>query len=511
MNPAKIAKQTYHLCVSKARHLFGQETTAEAPGPFKSAIKMNELLKSPPVFIEINPASLRLLRESSGLELPLQRAADGKLTATSRKELISALQRFLGRKSWQPRVRAICGISAHGVSLRKIALPAAAAGELESVLRLQIEKEFPLPPDQLAWCWREISNDPGRREAMVAAVRKEVVEDYAAILSEAGTNPEFTLSAFAREILCPAPSEPHMILEIGLHHAELVFIESGEAASLKILTANGGLAGAVQKNSPAKIIYVSGNAVALNEVLQTLSERLDCRRLEIPGGAGFSAATVGLKKSVSENIPLSRLQSKSPPAKTSFTLSWSDFIRGENRRWLVRAAVLLVLLMVLPYAEALALKPLLAWKLASFKAQRERFASVVEPELRFLQSFKQNQPPYLDAMYLFSQAASPGVRLDSLALNQQGDIAIKATMQNAQQVMDFRAKLIASGFFDDITVEEQTPAQNQPKVSVRMTAQWKPDSRRPALKIASPSAEIGKANSQANEATPPAAAAIPQS
>ena len=36
-------------------------------------------------------------------------------------------------------------------------------------------------------------------------------------------------------------------------------------------------------------------------------------------------------------------------------------------------------------------------------------------------------------------------------------------MQNAQQVTDFRAKLIASGFFSSITVEEQTPIQNQPE------------------------------------------------
>ncbi|MGO8766609.1 MAG: type IV pilus biogenesis protein PilM [Limisphaerales bacterium] len=470
---------------------------------------MNEFLKSPPVFIEINPASLRVLRESNGLDLPLQRAADGKLTAACRKELISALQRFWGRKNWQPRVRAICGISAHGVSLRKIALPSAAAGELESVLRLQIEKEFPLPPDQLAWGWREINNDPARREAVITAIRKEVVEDYARILSEAGANPEFTLSVFARELLCQASNEPHAILEIGRHHAELASVESGVTASLKILPANGSLADAVQKNSPARIIYVSGNAFAQSEVLQTLSARMDCRRLEVPGGAGFSAATAGLKKSLADNIPLPRLQSKSAPAKIPFNLSWTDFTRGENRRWLVRAAVLLLSLLLLPYAEALVLGPLLAWKLASFKAQRQQFTSVVEPELRFLQSFKQNQPPYLDAMYVFSQAASPGGRLDSLALNQQGDIAIKATMQNAQQVMDFRAKLIASGFFDDITVEEQTPVQNQPKVSVRMTAQWKSAAGRPALKIGTSPEEIGKANSLTNAAAP-AAAGIPQ-
>jgi len=466
---------------------------------------MREFFNSPPVFIEINPASLRVLRENGGLVLPLQRAADGKLTAACRKELISALQNFLGRKNWQPRVRAICGISAHGVSLRKIALPAAVGGELESVLRLQIEKEFPLSPDELAWGWREISSDPARREAIVVAVRKEVIEDYAAVLSEAGANPEFTLSAFARELLCPSPNEPHAILETGRNHAELVSIEKGVATSLKILPANGNLADAILNNSPAKIIYVSGDAAAQSGVWEKLSARMDCRRLDVPDGDGFSSATIGLKKSVSENIPLLRLQSKLRPATTSFSLSWADLTRGENRRWLTRAAALLVLLLVLPYAEALLLKPLLGLKLASFKKQRQQFASVVEPELRFLQSLKQNQPPYLDAIYLFSQSAAPGSHLDSLTINQHGDIAIKAAMQNAQQVTDFRAKLIASGFFASITVEEQTPIQNQQRVNVRMSAQWKPAAGRAALKIGPSPEEIGKANSKTNAAAPPTA------
>lgn len=466
---------------------------------------MRELFNSPPVFIEINPASLRALRESGGLELALQRAVDGKLTSACRKELISALQIFLGRKSWQPRIRAICGISAHGVSLRKIALPAAAGGELDSVLRLQIEKEFPLSPDELAWGWREISNDPARREAIVAAVRKEVIEDYAGILSEAGANPEFTLSAFARELLCPSPAEPHAILEISRNHAELVSIENGAAASLKILQANENLADAVLKSSPAKTVYVSGDAAAQSGVCEKLSARMNCRRLEVPAGDGFSAATIGLKKSVSENIPLPRLQSKPQPSKTPFNFSLTDFTRGDNRRWLTRAAVLLVLLLVLPYAEALLLKPLLGLKLASFKKQRQQFASVVEPELRFLQSLKQNQPPYLDAIYLFSQSAAPGSHLDSLSINQHGDIAIKAAMQNAQQVTDFRAKLMASGFFASITVEEQTPVLNQQRVSVRMTAQWKSAAGRAALKIGPSPEELGKAASKTNAAAPPPA------
>ena len=467
---------------------------------------MKEFFNPPPVFIEINPASLRALHENGGIELPLQRAADGKLTAACRKELIAALRNFIGRNNWQPRVLAICGISAHGVSLRKIALPALAGGEIESVLRLQIEKEFPLSPDELAWGWREISNDAGQRRIIVAAVRKEVIEDYASLLSEAGANPEFTVSAFARELVCPSRNEAHAILELNRSHAELVSIENGAATSLKILPLNGDIADVVLKISSAKIIYVSGDAATQNGLFEKLSARL-----EIPGGEGFSAATLGLKKSVSENVPLLRLQSKLSPAKTPFSFSRMDFSRAENRRWLVRIGVLLILLLILPYAEAILFKPLLARKLAAFKVQRQQFVSVVWPELHFLQSFKQNEPPYLDAIYLISKAAEPGTHLDSLTLNQHGEITLKAAMQSAQQVMDFRAKLIDSGFFANIIVEEQTTIQNQPRVNVRMTAQWKPTGSRAAVKVVPSPVSTGKTNSPDAPAMPAMPDKIPKS
>jgi hypothetical protein len=455
---------------------------------------MKELftLNSPPVFVEFCADRLKALRENHGIELSLERAANGRLTAGCREKTTVALQQFLGRKSWQPRVRAVCGIGAQGVSLRRITLPAEAKDEFERVLRLQIESEFPLSPDDLTWGWQDISNGAAKRQVLVAAVRKEIVGDYANILSAAGASPEFTVAAFARNSLCASPGEPHTILEIDGHYIEMTSLENGVPISLRILPSGGDVSEAILKNTSAKIIYYSGNLSAQNGLMEKLSTRIDCRQLEVSGGEGFSAATLGLKKTVSENAPLLWLQSKPRPVKTSFSFSQLNFSRAENRRWLIRAAVLLVVLLILPYAEALLLRPLLAKKLASVKTRQKHFESVVNPELSFLQYLKQNQPPYLDTLYIFSKAAPPGLQFSSLSIGQHGDISLRADFQNAQQVMDFRAKLIASGFFSNITVEEQTPVQNQQKVSVRMTAQWLPAGQRAPVSVNLPVVETNK-------------------
>ena len=52
-------------------------------------------------------------------------------------------------------------------------------------------------------------------------------------------------------------------------------------------------------------------------------------------------------------------------------------------------------------------------------------------------------------------------------------------MATAEQVTDFRSKLIESGWFANVMVEEQTPSPDR-RVTVRMTAELKPvESRKP--------------------------------
>jgi hypothetical protein len=46
-------------------------------------------------------------------------------------------------------------------------------------------------------------------------------------------------------------------------------------------------------------------------------------------------------------------------------------------------------------------------------------------------------------------------------------------MRDPQQVVEFRSKLIDSGLFSTVVVEEQTPTPDRQKVVVRITGQWK--------------------------------------
>ena len=458
------------------------------------------LMNSMPVYIEICQTSLRALKENAGLELPLERAATGRLTAGCKENLVTALQKFLDRKPWQPRTTAFCAIGANGVSLRHLSLPASAREEFQRLLRLQIEGEFPLTPDELAWGWQAIGSSGAsmKQELLVAAVRLEVVEDYAELLSSAGLKPVFTLAALARAALSPTPLHACALLDINGSLAELVTFENGVPLAMRVLGWSGVAEAVTKALGPdwggRKLFFTGPSGELASQISQQLGGSIAIETIHTETGTGRSAAIQGLEKLAAQNggvLPLT-LQVKTKRGGGSFNLAAPD-----AKKWALRAAALLCVLLILPYAEALLLKPILARKLSALKADKGRLATI-DRELEFLQSLKQNQPPYLDTIYLMSKLAPQGSKIESLTMNRRGEVSLRGSLRDATQVTDFRTKLIGSGFFANIAVEEQSPGQQ--KLTVRISAQWKPLEARAGLTNGPTTAEIEKAKSGGKDA-----------
>jgi len=464
-------------------------------------VKELPFIAQPPIYIEISHGWLKALRENNGLEVPLERAANGQLSPASKEAVALALQKFVQRKSWQPRVRALCAISAGGVSLRRMSLPSSAREEIPKLLRLQIEAEFPLSPDELAWGYRPLgqSNGAPKQEFLVGAVKKDRVEEYASLLLAAGLNPVFTPAAMARSYLCPPPLGSCALVDISPTQTELISFENGVPVTLRVFpsdkngAADSRVAALAKAVASATKVYVTGTNGSPAEVAVELRSKfgIACERLETASTTGSTAAVLGLKKSAEGNIapaPLLFQTAAKPAAIGSFKFTQP----AVPKKWAITAVVLLAGLLVLPYAEALMLKGHLAKKIAALKSGQGNL-SAIDHEYDFLSYLKQNGPPYLDALYLFAKAAPPGARFDSTSMNRRGEVSLRGSMHDAQQVTDFRAKLIDSGFFDRVTVEEQVPTPDRQKVNVRITAQWKPVEKRLGLAIGPTHDEIEKA------------------
>ena len=507
------------------------------------------------LYLEIGQSSLQVLNGSDGLELRLERLENGRLTGACKERLTLSLQGFLKRKSWHPRLRALCAIGARGVSLRQLTLPSSTKEELHRLLLLQIEREFPLLPDALAWGYRRLG-DPElprtgaglKQELLVAAVKREVIEEYAEILNECGVNPLFTLSALARSCCCPKPPASYLVLDVGGNQSELICCENGTPTSIRIFpwgdedvtrsiadtlkvsheraeelriafeqesisdgeigqaiqnatrTAVDLLAGAIKDNLAGQRLYLTGGNPRLGNLATRLARCLgggmECEAIEIAPGQGRSAATLGLRKSYEQNggSALLIIQSRNGDAAVRG-------LRPAPWKWAALAAALAVGSLSFPYAEAVLLKPLLARKLAEIRASKGKLL-MIDREYRFLDYLKKNQSPYLDAVSIIANATSPGTRFDSLSMNRRGDVALRGSMRDGQQVADFRSKLIHSGLFSTVVIEEQTPTPDRQKVIVRISAQWKPGASRESLSIEPPVSDLDKSKAGGKEEKP---------
>lgn len=502
-------------------------------------------LKPASVFLEMGQSSLKVLDESGGLELPLERSTSGRLTEVCRERVTHSLRGFLKNRNLYLRPRAFCAIGARGVSLRRLTLPSSTKEELQRLLALQIEKEFPLAPDDLAWGYRPIASENsshdranGGRELIVAAVKKEVLAEYAELLSGCGLNPVFTLGALARSYLCPPAAGSYGVLDIGRTHSELVSFHNGVPGAVRILPWGGeNLTRAIEKNlaisrdeaerlklnlnqapgaegEPGRKIqaalrselnslavlirsnwtgprlFLTGKSTRLERLAPELVEALGggaaCERVEVLAGEGRSAAVLGLQTSVERNGSGPALVIEIKKAKGAA----ERLARPAHWQWAALAVVLLIGSFSLRYVEAVVRKPGLQKRLAELKTHRDGLPRI-DRELGFLQFMSTNQPPYLDTLLTLANATAPGTRIDSLSMNRRGDLSLRLTMQNAQ-APEFRSKLIESGLFASVVVDELTPTPDRQRVTIRMTAQLKPSGSRPDVPVTVPGSKDAK-------------------
>src|SRR4051812_9216959 len=210
-------------------------------------------LNVPVLYIEIGQSSIKMLDGEDGLELSLERQENGRLSPACVERLTSSIKVFLNSRNWGARPRSFCAISGRGVSLRKVELPTASKEELQRLLCLQLEREFPVHPDELAWGWQPLKRkqigSKSVQEVLVAAVKKETLHDYASLLASCGVNPIFTLSAVARHaLLGPSLSGKHAIIDFGRTASEVTFYEEGVPTAIRVISWGGdNLTQAIQK------------------------------------------------------------------------------------------------------------------------------------------------------------------------------------------------------------------------------------------------------------------------
>lgn len=484
----------------------------------------NPFLRPPPLYLEISSSTLTGHCQGATRDWPLERGQGGRLTDACGRRLERELATFAPRRSWQPRRLAWCALDGRGVVLRRLRLPPATSEETRRLLLLQIENEFPLSPDELAWGYFRLPEDrppsegtPPPQELLVAAVRKEVTNDYHRLLSASGFIPSFTFAALTRSTLIPRRDESHALLHLGRSRSELLCLDGQGPLSLRLIdwgsklfleqlardrglraedidTLQRQLEAPTRAPGPAEERVSRVIRAAAESLVNTLSGLAMGRRLYLMGTA---ASWPGLASRVAEHfggalacetVPVHEPSAPSPAlvglrqsveggggAPVLVVRAKPGGARSTDRpaapmKWALAAGALAAACVLVRYGEPWLMKPGLASKLTALKAGQGRLATI-DRELEFLRHLRQNQTPALDVLTVLATAAPTGARLELISLNRRGELSLRATIRTPQEAVGFRSKLVASGLFANLVVEEQSPNQNRDRIMLRMTAQ----------------------------------------
>lgn len=278
---------------------------------------------------DISFEEFKLLDGDRSFRFALERDAHGGITPVSREQLVQKLREFFKGNLFRSRPEVICAIPLSGVTLRRITMPPADKNEFGQMLLLQIEKEFPIPPEELAWGAVE-TNASG--EKAIFAVKKELLEPYRRIFEEVGCKVRFSVAAWARLGAVPRGngSGNFWLIDLLSDRSEWVKVENGLPSQVRIVSGKTEeLSSALQRELSGRtgLVYLHGGTDEGKRLQDQVPQAVVEPLIATKSKAANSLAISGLREFLSAEKPLLILaedhQAASPRSKNNIDWKWA--------------------------------------------------------------------------------------------------------------------------------------------------------------------------------------------
>jgi len=447
---------------------------------------------SPTVYAEIRDGFFHAQCGGKSMRVPWRLGTENAPDAAATAAWVAGLGDLVARKPWRRKPVIWCALPVFGVALRRVQLPAEAGAERQRLLQLQVESAFPLPPAEMIWGEvPESSGDPvqpGIESVTVAALRRAALEPLFRALNAAGFHPVFTLACLVRDpdalggfTGCRLDVGPQTVERSEWKDGRITRIRGFGSAAASPVNADirGVVAEALRDVDPASAVSI-GSVLNPDEFAGLKAERVTFRS-HASDAVESTPAMLGIQRLLTAGSDRQLLRWGMDAVAVPQS-GGRQLPRGTGR-WLARVAVLAVALLAFPYVEAFIHRPILRKHLATLQKDRDRLVEI-DRRLEFLQYIADQQPPYLDAVYVIADAAPRGVRFNTFNMNRRGEVNLSGMVQMPPQVGEFRTRLVESGFFSTVVVEEQTQVQpGGGPITLRLSAQWKDAAGRESLRL----------------------------
>jgi Tfp pilus assembly PilM family ATPase len=176
-----------------------------------------------PTAIELGSKSVSAVQaQANGQGLDIVKSGSAELGALDPESLRTALSQC-GISGG----RAILLLQRSQAILRDFEVPEGTPDELVSMVRFQVERELPLPPDQIRYSYIETGRGGGKVRVQVAAVPREVLDPALAALQGAGVKISSVYVSSFGLLSLYSGSDPAALVEVAGGEAEILVVDQG--------------------------------------------------------------------------------------------------------------------------------------------------------------------------------------------------------------------------------------------------------------------------------------------
>jgi len=347
--------------------------------------------------------------------------------------------------------------------LRELELPAGTADELVAMVRFQVEREMPLPLDQVRYSYIETGRSDGKVRVQVAAVPRELIDPAVIAVEAAGMKVAGAYISSFGLLSLYGLAEPAALVEVAGGEAEILVASSGRMELSRTAPLEEGfsaqdIAQEIQRTllsyaarSPGQEvgkIVLAGEGPDATELANAVGKLL--QRDVAPTGPGSlqTATTAGICTSLLRGVLMPDLLHP-PTAMRKFTLT-------RNHRIGLLAAGILFLLFIWSQVATASKRSDLDKKKALLAALQPRAAVVTKTvqETQRADQWYRTRNVWIDVLTALRQNVNTSnLWIVNATFDDPGFIRLTGKAREDSHVTDFVAALKKTQKFADIKVE----------------------------------------------------------
>ena len=483
--------------------------------------------------------------EAAGSSWKLNNVLKRDLHDLSENDLPQVLQSLLSSINAR-RGRAIVVVASHQATTKNIEIPSRDPAEIKSIINLQAGRHTPYSRDEILISYVNIGvYQTNYTKVLLVIMNRNVIKKNLNILEKAGLKidrvlfvPEGIARFYAKALGLTKEEVPVGVIDIAHHSTDFIIEFRGTVIAnrsipigLKHLTAGteetrdkfvSELAKSIESYQsedidrlPATYI-LSGDDVQMKELQPILKEKLNSNIKIVPYLDQVEAAQSALLKIISEYQGDSFLDVIAPATASAEVcvdlmpeeMKLQQTIEEQSRQ-IIRAGVLVVLILILFFAvffTKLYFKTAVKDQLTSSYSQKRQEAEVLQDfstKTRIIKDYLNSRMVPLELIDELYRLLPQGICLETIDLDDKGDISIRGTSESMSLVFALQTSLEGSPLFKSVETKSTTSKKERGKDMAAFEINFKLKSAKegeiPAAEKTSPEKEGKNASQKAEE------------